>query len=90
MIHFKNLKSVLAQLIGGVMEQTDFSRQTHLTRDVALLFGRETSVAARKDFATLVDEATQLGRAFVVEAGDKFRVKRLALGARWAKRTAWS
>jgi len=80
----------LSQLIGGVMQQTNLASQANLTRDVALLLGGEAGVAARKNLSTLIDEATQLRRALVVETGDEFRVKRLALGTRGTNGTTWS
>jgi hypothetical protein len=87
-IVYRSAFIVSTQLIAGVMQQADLARKANLPRDVALLFGVQAGVTARKNFAALSDEATQLRSTFIVEAGDKFRVERLALDARGAQWTA--
>lgn len=59
-------------MVSRVMEQSHVTREFHLFGDVALLFGAQTGVAAREDFAAVGDEALELRGAFVVEAKHEF------------------
>ncbi len=57
-IHFTRIYVTLPQLISSIVNQANLAGEANLASDMTLLLGREARVTARKDFATLVDEAT--------------------------------